>query len=111
MEQLGGRPCLRKSIGAVLRDCKYLVVRFFAFYYNCSRTESAFLYRNRWDSTDACELRSLMRERYGLSADYRALINGNDFELAKRQDSYFPGRPQLRPLPFNDEEVTESSFK
>ncbi len=97
----------RKSIGSIFKECALLVDRFHALYDRKSRPESAFLYRNRWSSTNAHTLRMLMSQRYpDISHE-----SGNLYTFAMKTGSYFPGRPQVRPLPFNDEEASEADFE
>ncbi len=57
------------------------------------------------------QLRRLIEERYGFPSALSHLLQGNDYDLALRTGAYFPGRPQLRPLPFNDEQFTAEDFR
>ncbi len=111
VEKAFGTAHLRLSFANLLQDCLALLDRFHAFSDNPERTESNFVYRIRWAWSDSGKLKTLMQERYGHLPKNDFLRTGNVYETACRTGSYFPGRRQLRPLPFNDEEVCADDLK
>ncbi len=107
----GNRSCARRSVRALLKACHNIFCRFHAFYDKCNRKESPFIFRDRWSSFYPQELQDLMNERYAVPRKFSKLLRGNEYQLALRTGAYFPSRPQLRPLPFNDEECINSDFE
>ena len=93
-------PGLLDCISNILYDVKMCVETFYGFYdHRC--TSSAGKYAKSWSEKQF----NLLRTKYLDNAMARSIEGdaSNLFAGACHTGCFFPGRPQVRPLPFNDE--------
>ena len=92
---------VRQSFGTIFSLAARLVEKYYRFYDFTRANHPAIQYARKWDSSSRPELIRQFNEAFNPTRPSTYSM----FELACQTGSYFPALPQVRPLPFNVDEV------
>ncbi len=93
---------IREALGYLFLSSADCVSEFYRFYDSPLRQNSAMIYADSWKSEEGQELLDKMNREF--PAEH---VPDGAFESAVKTGTYFPSRPQVRPLPFNADEITD----
>ena len=101
----------RLSLGEVFISCAECTDLFYEYYdregKKADTKHSCLQYYRDWNSSDVTELKTKMKSRHDDEIQLHNKIQENDaIWCAVVSGNYYPGREQVRPLPFNSEQCS-----